>query len=50
MISYVHIYLCVGWPPFGDTVWTFAEPTMRVPLGWDVVSARNNHDLPEMKA
>jgi len=50
MISYVHIYLCVGWPPFGDTVWTFAEPTMTVPLGWDVVGARNADQLPEMRS
>ena len=50
-VQYVHIYLAVGWPPFGDhPVWLFAEPTMRVPLGWDVVSARNANTLPEMKS
>lgn len=50
MIQYVHIYLAVGWPPFSESpTYTFAEPTMRVPLGWDVVSARNAHTMPEMQ-
>lgn len=35
-----HIYLCVGWPPFRPTQWVFAEPTLKVALGWDTMSAR----------
>jgi len=45
-----HIYLAVGGPPFRPSWWTFAEPTLRVPLGWDVIRASRggNVALPEM--
>ncbi len=50
-VSWSHIYLSVGWPPFRPEVWTFAEPTLKVPLGWDVIRAtrgRRRSVLPEM--
>lgn len=36
-VSWHHIYLCVGWPPFRPELWEFAEPTLQVPIGWDVI-------------
>lgn len=45
-VNWAHIYLQVGGPPFRPTWWAFAEPTLNVPLGWDVISA--NGKLPEM--
>ncbi len=33
-----HIYLMVGDDPYQPKVWRFAEPTLKKPLGWDVVS------------
>jgi len=32
-----HIYLQLGWPPFRPTTWASAEPTLNVPLGYDVI-------------
>ena len=53
-VTWAHIYLATGWPPFNPTSWVFAEPTMRVPLGWDCVSAPRDRSgrlrLPEMGA
>lgn len=51
MVDYTHIYLAVGWPPFGaNPVYVFAEPTLRVPLGWDVVDGpQTGETLPEME-
>jgi len=46
-VDWAHIYLAVGGPPFRPTWWTYAEPTLKVPLGWDVVAASGNA-LPEM--
>ena len=53
-VQWSHIYVCVGWPPFNPAAWEFAEPTLSVPLGWDVVSAPKDGNgrvrLPEMEA
>jgi hypothetical protein len=53
-VQWSHIYVCVGWPPFNPAAWEFAEPTLPVPLGWDVVSAPKDGNgrvrLPEMEA
>jgi len=35
--QFFHIYLYLGWPPFKPTTWVAAEPTVKVPLGHDVV-------------
>ena len=46
-----HIYLIVGSPPFKPTKWEFAEPTLNVPLGWDIVQvkhAQGRSPLPEL--
>ena len=52
-VQWSHIYVCVGWPPFNPAAWEFAEPTLTVPLGWDVVSAPKDANgrvrLPEME-
>lgn len=52
-VHWAHIYVCVGWPPFNPASWTFAEPTLNVPLGWDVVAAprdaKGKAILPEME-
>ena len=48
-VSWSHIYLTIGTPPFNPNRWYFAEPTIRgVPLGWDVVSG-DSRFLPEME-
>ncbi len=44
--NWVHIYCMVGDKPFTPNKWYFVEPTMPVPLGWDVVAAGGK--LPEM--
>ena len=37
-VTYSHIYLYLGWPPFRPTKWAAAEPTLKgAPLGYDVV-------------
>ncbi|MSQ55774.1 MAG: hypothetical protein EXR31_10450 [Betaproteobacteria bacterium] len=46
-VDWAHIYLMVGGPPFRPAWWVFAEPTLKVPLGWDVVAATGDQ-LPEM--
>lgn len=52
-VKWSHIYLVVGWPPFAPTKWEFAEPTLDVPMGWDVVGAPKDRSgrfvLPEMQ-
>jgi transglutaminase-like putative cysteine protease len=51
--AYSHVYCCVGNNPFKPTEWYFCEPTLSVPLGWDVVEAkrRSGKDaLPELGA
>jgi hypothetical protein len=51
-VTWTHIYLRVGWPPFRPAEWVYAEPTLPVPLGWDCVSAARDRTgrlvLPEM--
>lgn len=42
-----HIYCMVGTPVFKPAQWFFCEPTLKVPLGWDVVSG-DASALPEM--
>lgn len=37
--QYAHIYCCVGDKPFTPSQWIMCEPTMKVPLGWDIVKA-----------
>lgn len=51
-VSWGHIYVVVGWPPFQPTTWRFAEPTLDVPLGWDVMARdpRADRRLPELGA
>ena len=46
-VDWSHIYLMIGDRPYGDPQWSYAEPTLNVPLGWDVVSHTGNV-LPEM--
>jgi hypothetical protein len=38
-VNWSHIYLAVGWPPFRPVIWTSAEPTLDVPLGWDATES-----------
>jgi hypothetical protein len=37
-----HIYMMVGDDPYKPKVWRYAEPTLKKPLGWDVVSHVNS--------
>lgn len=51
----VHVYLMIQLEPFNSRAeWVFADPTLDVPLGWDVIqSAEQNGGkivLPEMRA
>lgn len=47
-VNWAHIYLQVGDRPYGQPVWYFAEPTLQVPLGWDVVD-NDASMLPELR-
>ncbi len=47
-VQWSHIYLQIGDRPYGTPKWYFAEPTLQVPLGWDVVS-NDASALPEMR-
>ena len=40
-VQWTHIYCIVGDHPFSAKRWFSAEPTLQVPLGWDVVKATN---------
>ena len=44
--KFAHIYGMVGNHPFSPTKWLYAEPTLKVPLGWDIVD--NGHSMPEL--
>lgn len=44
-VRWSHIYLELGDHPYGQHTWHYAEPTLHVPLGWDVAGA--NGQLPE---
>lgn len=48
-VEWNHIYLQIGDRPYGEPVWYYAEPTLSVPLGWDVV-AHSGDVLPEMSS
>lgn len=51
-VKWSHIYLQIGWPPDDPQEWAFGEPTLGVPLGWDVVGheAKGGANiLPEMR-
>ena len=47
-VSWSHIYIMVGTPAFNPTSWTFMEPTLNVPIGWDVVKDGQRGVLPEL--
>ena len=47
-VEWAHIYLQLGDRPYGQPVWYYAEPTLQVPLGWDVVD-NDASALPEMR-
>ena len=53
-IPYSHIYCMVGNKPFTPTEWFYCEPTMSVPMGWDIVQTQHNPNarkyLPELGA
>ena len=46
-VAWTHIYCAVGDKPFTPSRYLFCEPTMNVPIGWDVVAASGNV-MPEM--
>jgi hypothetical protein len=46
-VKWSHIYMMVGDRPYGTPKWKYAEPTLKVPLGWDVVSSSGTF-LPEL--
>ena len=46
-----HIYVVVGDQPYKPKKWIFAEPTLNVPFGWDIVSSAKKNGkvaLPEL--
>lgn len=47
-VRWSHIYLTVGTPAFHPTTWTFMEPTLNVPIGWEVVKDGQRGVLPEL--
>ena len=51
-VKWSHIYCIVGDQPFNPKRWFPAEPTLQVPLGWDVVQAanlpRSHSSMPEL--
>ena len=47
-VKWSHIYLMVGSPPFKPSTWTFMEPTLNVPIGWEVVNNGQSGVLPEL--
>ena len=50
-VKWNHIYCMVGVPPFTVKKWYFCEVTMKVPMGWDIVSGDKSQvpqDLPEV--
>jgi len=48
-VKWTHIYGMVGDHPFKTKKWYFFEPTMPMPLGWDVISGDSSM-IPEMNA
>lgn len=51
-LPYSHIYCMVGDKPFTPSKWTYCEPTLEVPLGWDIVATQDDPNarkyLPEL--
>lgn len=53
-VEWSHIYVAGGWPPFKPKRWTFADPSLDKPLGWDAVDqagdakSKRGVELPEM--
>lgn len=48
-VRWSHIYLMAGVDhPFSPTRWVFMEPTLNVPLGWEVVKDGGRGALPEL--
>ena len=47
-VNWHHIYLYVGWPPFRPAKWTFGEPTLDVPLGFDPFKSRAPRDRKDL--
>ena len=47
-LKYSHVYCMVGNKPFTPTKWFYCEPTLKVPLGWDV--GKGTDKLPELGA
>lgn len=47
-VDFSHIFLVIGTPTFHPTHWWWAEPTLRVPLGWSVMT-HDSSDLPELQ-
>ena len=47
-VQWSHIYLMVGTPAFRPTKWTYMEPTLNVPMGWEVVANGQRGVLPEL--
>lgn len=37
-VAWSHIFLLAGWPSFTPKTWAFAEPTLDVRLGWDLLT------------
>jgi transglutaminase-like putative cysteine protease len=46
-VAWAHVYCAIGDRPYGEPQWIYAEPTMKVALGWDVVG-HNGPTIPEM--
>lgn len=48
-LKWAHIYGMVGDNPYSPKKWFFIEPTLSVPLGWDIVQAQGQRNLlPEL--
>jgi len=47
-VRWSHVYIMVGTPAFSPTTWTFMEPTLNVPIGWEVVKDGQRGVLPEL--
>lgn len=45
-----HIFLQVGGPPFRPRWWTWAEPSLDVPLGWDMMRDQIPANRPDIGA
>jgi Transglutaminase-like superfamily len=48
-VRWSHIYLACGLGALRASVYTFAEPTLAVPLGWDALEQRYDGGRPDLK-